>query len=175
MSRAPVLQRTDCGLYCPQGDFYIDPWRPVERAVITHAHSDHARTGHTHYLAHTDSEGTLRTRLGHELVFDDPEGSDPPKVTIKTSGNHTVVLNDDKKAPSVAIQTSGNQTVTLKDGSSPSIHLKDKSGNEVIIDTSSGTVRIKGNSRIELKANAGISIDGGGGMVDIRGSMINLN
>ncbi len=118
---------------------------------------------------------TLRTRLGHELVFDDPEGSDPPKVTIKTSGNHTVVLNDDKKAPSVAIQTSGNQTVTLKDGSSPSIHLKDKSGNEVIIDTSSGTVRIKGNSRIELKANAGISIDGGGGMVDIRGSMINLN
>jgi hypothetical protein len=45
----------------------------------------------------------------------------------------------------------------------------------VIIDTSSGTVRIKGNSRIELKANAGISIDGGGGMVDIRGSMINLN
>ncbi|HSU22568.1 ligase-associated DNA damage response exonuclease [Comamonadaceae bacterium OTU4NAUVB1] len=52
------------GLYCPAGDFYIDPWRPVDRAVITHAHSDHARTGHTHYLAHTDSEGTLRTRLG---------------------------------------------------------------------------------------------------------------
>jgi putative mRNA 3-end processing factor len=52
------------GLYCPPGDFYIDPWRPVDRAVITHAHSDHARVGHGHYLAHADSEGTLRTRLG---------------------------------------------------------------------------------------------------------------
>ena len=52
------------GLYCPPGDFYIDPWRPVDRAVITHAHSDHARVGHGHYLAHTDSAGTLRTRLG---------------------------------------------------------------------------------------------------------------
>jgi putative mRNA 3-end processing factor len=52
------------GLYCPPADFYIDPWRPVDRAVITHAHSDHARPGHGHYLAHTDSEGTLRARLG---------------------------------------------------------------------------------------------------------------
>ncbi|MDB5894760.1 MAG: ligase-associated box helicase [Rhodoferax sp.] len=55
------------GLYCPPGDFYIDPWRPVERAVITHAHSDHARMGSAHYLAHTDSEGTLRTRLGADI------------------------------------------------------------------------------------------------------------
>ncbi|MEJ8811481.1 ligase-associated DNA damage response exonuclease [Variovorax ureilyticus] len=52
------------GLYCPPGDFYIDPWRPVDRAVITHAHSDHARVGHGHYLAHHDSAGTLRVRLG---------------------------------------------------------------------------------------------------------------
>jgi putative mRNA 3-end processing factor len=55
------------GLYCPPGDFYIDPWRPVARAIITHAHSDHARVGHAHYLAHTDSEGTLRTRLGQDI------------------------------------------------------------------------------------------------------------
>lgn len=55
------------GLYCPPGDFYIDPWRPVERAVITHAHSDHARRGHRHYLAHTDSTGTLRIRLGADI------------------------------------------------------------------------------------------------------------
>lgn len=57
------------GLYCPAGDFYIDPWRPVDRAVITHAHSDHARIGHDHYLAHTDSEGTLRTRLGAGITL----------------------------------------------------------------------------------------------------------
>ncbi len=52
------------GMYCPPGDFYIDPWRPVERALITHAHADHARTGHAHYLAAAPAEGVLRTRLG---------------------------------------------------------------------------------------------------------------
>jgi len=55
------------GLYCTAGDFYIDPWKPVGRAVITHAHSDHARVGHGHYLAQTDSEGTLRARLGADI------------------------------------------------------------------------------------------------------------
>lgn len=57
------------GLYCPAGDFYIDPLRPVERAVITHAHSDHARVGHSHYLAHRLSEGTLRHRLGADITL----------------------------------------------------------------------------------------------------------
>jgi putative mRNA 3-end processing factor len=57
------------GLYCPPGDFYIDPWRPVARAVITHAHSDHARVGHGHYLAHRLSEGTLRARLGADITL----------------------------------------------------------------------------------------------------------
>jgi putative mRNA 3-end processing factor len=52
------------GLYCPAGDFYIDPWRPVDRAVITHAHADHARRGHARYLAASPSEGVLRARLG---------------------------------------------------------------------------------------------------------------
>ncbi len=55
------------GLYCLPGDFYIDPWRPVERAVITHAHSDHARAGHGHYLAHHFSEGILRRRVGADI------------------------------------------------------------------------------------------------------------
>jgi putative mRNA 3-end processing factor len=58
-----VVHRPE-GLYCPPGDFYIDPWRPVARAVITHAHSDHARIGHGHYLASQASEGVLRARLG---------------------------------------------------------------------------------------------------------------
>jgi putative mRNA 3-end processing factor len=52
------------GLYCPPGDFYIDPWRPVERAVITHAHADHARAGHARYLAAAPAESVLRARLG---------------------------------------------------------------------------------------------------------------
>lgn len=61
-----VIARPE-GLYCPPGDFYIDPWRPVERAVITHAHGDHARGGMGHYLAAAPSEGILRTRLGPDL------------------------------------------------------------------------------------------------------------
>lgn len=58
-----IVQRPE-GLYCPPGDFYIDPWRPVGRAIITHAHADHARVGHGHYLAAAPAEGVLRTRLG---------------------------------------------------------------------------------------------------------------
>ena len=63
MAQDLVVQRPE-GLYCPPGDFYIDPWRPVPRAVITHAHSDHARIGHGHYLAAAPAEGVLRVRLG---------------------------------------------------------------------------------------------------------------
>src|SRR5688572_10190048 len=63
MAQDLIVQRPE-GLYCPPGDFYIDPWRPVARAVITHAHSDHARMGNGHYLAAQPAEGVLRTRLG---------------------------------------------------------------------------------------------------------------
>ena len=58
-----IVQRRE-GLYCPPGDFYIDPWRPVDRAVITHAHADHSRRGHAHYLAAAPADGVLRARLG---------------------------------------------------------------------------------------------------------------
>ncbi|MES2415043.1 MAG: ligase-associated DNA damage response exonuclease [Pseudomonadota bacterium] len=61
-----IVQRPE-GLYCPPGNFYIDPWRPVDRAVITHAHADHARVGHAHYLAAAQAEGVLRSRLGTDL------------------------------------------------------------------------------------------------------------
>jgi len=57
------------GLYCPAGAFHIDPWRPVERAVLTHAHSDHASVGHKRYLATALSEGVLRTRLGTDIAL----------------------------------------------------------------------------------------------------------
>jgi putative mRNA 3-end processing factor len=52
------------GLYCVPGQFYIDPWRPVDRAVITHAHGDHARAGHGHYLAAASGVNVLKSRLG---------------------------------------------------------------------------------------------------------------
>lgn len=59
-----LVIQTAQGLYCPVGDFYIDPWRPVERALITHAHGDHARSGSAHYLAASPGEALLRHRLG---------------------------------------------------------------------------------------------------------------
>jgi len=60
----PLLQFNDCGIYCSVGDFYIDPWKPVNDAVITHAHSDHARWGNKRYLAHHLSREVMKYRLG---------------------------------------------------------------------------------------------------------------
>ncbi|MBM3442632.1 MAG: ligase-associated DNA damage response exonuclease [Bacteroidetes bacterium] len=59
-----MIRFTDNGLYCEAGDFHIDPWRPVPAAVVTHAHSDHARPGHGHYLCHEQSLPVMRARLG---------------------------------------------------------------------------------------------------------------
>lgn len=59
-----LIVATPEGLYCPAGDFHIDPWRPVARAVITHGHSDHARWGSQAYLCQRDSAPILRKRLG---------------------------------------------------------------------------------------------------------------
>jgi putative mRNA 3-end processing factor len=69
MHRAPLLEMTPAGLYCAAGDFYIDPLQRVPRALITHAHSDHARWGMGAYLSHRFNEGVLRKRLGSEVVF----------------------------------------------------------------------------------------------------------
>jgi len=59
-----LVTLTDDGLYCPAGGFHIDPWNPVARAVVTHAHADHARWGCGTYLAADPGEHLLRTRLG---------------------------------------------------------------------------------------------------------------
>ena len=67
MASQPVLQFTGKSIYCAQADAHIDPWIPVDRAIITHAHSDHARWGSKHYLAHKDSEAILRLRLGEDI------------------------------------------------------------------------------------------------------------
>src|ERR1700760_3028310 len=64
MAKKPLLEFTDCGIYCATGKFYIDPWKPVDDAVITHAHADHAYPGHKRYLAHHFSREVLIYRLG---------------------------------------------------------------------------------------------------------------
>src|SRR5918998_239749 len=62
-----LICRTDCGIYCPPGEFYIDPVQPVERALITHGHSDHARAGHGHVLATRETLDIMRLRYGDDF------------------------------------------------------------------------------------------------------------
>ena len=64
-----LLENTELGLYCPAGDFYIDPRRPVQRAVVTHAHTDHARWGCRHYLSARPGEHLLRMRMNNDAEF----------------------------------------------------------------------------------------------------------
>ncbi|PJF08321.1 ligase-associated DNA damage response exonuclease [Pseudorhodobacter sp. MZDSW-24AT] len=61
---AQLLSFTDRGIFCAEGGFYIDPWHPVDRALITHGHSDHARWGHGHYLCTHQALPVMRHRLG---------------------------------------------------------------------------------------------------------------
>lgn len=63
MSDAVVITTPE-GLYCPAGDFHIDPWRPVPRAVLTHGHADHARAGSASYLVAAPGAALIRERLG---------------------------------------------------------------------------------------------------------------
>ncbi len=58
------------GVYCEQADIYVDPWRPVPRAVVTHAHSDHARRGSGKYLVADEGLTLARLRLGHDAAID---------------------------------------------------------------------------------------------------------
>ena len=86
-----IVQRPE-GLYCPPGDFYIDPWRRVPRAVITHAHADHARVGHGHYLAAAPGAGLLRARLGagidlQALPYGEPVTHNGVRVSLHPAGH----------------------------------------------------------------------------------------
>jgi putative mRNA 3-end processing factor len=57
------IQFTDRGIYCEQANVYLDPWKPVEKALITHGHADHARPGHQHYLCTEGSKAIIQYRL----------------------------------------------------------------------------------------------------------------
>jgi putative mRNA 3-end processing factor len=63
-----LLRNTPEGLYCPPGDFHIDPVRPVARAVITHGHADHARAGHDAVLATPETLAIMRARYGEDCM-----------------------------------------------------------------------------------------------------------
>lgn len=66
MSASDLIVLRPEGLYCPVGDFHIDPWRPVPRAVITHGHADHARSGMGRYVVARSGLPILQWRLGEQ-------------------------------------------------------------------------------------------------------------
>jgi putative mRNA 3-end processing factor len=87
-----LLTPTDRGLYCPPGDFYVDPWRPVPRAVITHAHGDHARFGSDRYLCAAPGRAVLQNRLGPDaaiegLPYGEPVDLNGVRVSFHPAGH----------------------------------------------------------------------------------------
>ncbi|SLN73806.1 Metallo-beta-lactamase superfamily protein [Roseivivax jejudonensis] len=83
----PVLTFTDRGIYCPAGDFFIDPWRPVDRALITHGHADHARDGHRRYLATAAAAPVMRYRLG-DIALETIAYGEPRRIGDATVSFH---------------------------------------------------------------------------------------
>lgn len=80
MNEDNLLIWTSKGLYCPVGDFYIDPLKKVQRAVITHAHSDHARSGSKAYLTLDRGVNVLRARIGRKAAIESLKSAE--SVTI---------------------------------------------------------------------------------------------
>jgi putative mRNA 3-end processing factor len=89
-----ILTPQPAGLFCKPGGFYIDPVRPVERALITHGHSDHARPGHGHVLATAETLDLMRLRLGERFAgatqiarYGEPVRLDGVTVTFHPAGH----------------------------------------------------------------------------------------
>lgn len=75
MKPEALLHPTPAGLFCPVGGFHVDPVRPVERALITHGHSDHARAGHTHVLATRQTLDIMKIRYGDDFCTSEQEAA----------------------------------------------------------------------------------------------------
>ncbi|HEX2165632.1 MAG TPA: hypothetical protein VHG09_00220, partial [Longimicrobiales bacterium] len=83
-----MLQETVDGLFCPAGGFFIDPWQPVDRALITHAHGDHARAGSAAYLCAPGTAALLRRRLGPDAVIETIEYGSQVRIGDVTVSFH---------------------------------------------------------------------------------------
>lgn len=90
--REPLIKFTPKGIYCPTGDFYIDPMRPVSKALITHAHADHARWGMKKYIAHKFTKSILHSRLSEPadvqgVEYDEVLSINGVKVSFHPAGH----------------------------------------------------------------------------------------
>lgn len=88
MTSTSLLETTDRGLYCAAGGFFVDPWQPVDRAIVTHAHSDHAVWGCGSYLTTREGEEVLRVRVGREARVDSVAYGEPIDVNGVTVSLH---------------------------------------------------------------------------------------
>ena len=86
-----LIEFTDRGLCCKAGGFYIDPWKAVDKAIITHAHSDHARWGSKYYLCHTQCKPLLQMRLGennyHTVEWEEKIFMNGVQVSLHPAGH----------------------------------------------------------------------------------------
>ena len=87
-----MLELAENGFYCASGDFYIDPWGPVERAVITHSHADHARPGSKRYLTAQADRSLLGARLGEGALIEavpygEPVWLDGVRISLHPAGH----------------------------------------------------------------------------------------
>jgi putative mRNA 3-end processing factor len=65
-----LLTLNSKGLYCPKGEFYIDPWKPVKQAVVTHAHGDHLKSGSKAYYTTTTGEALMEHRIQQDTPYE---------------------------------------------------------------------------------------------------------
>ncbi len=89
-----IVKFTNKGIYCIPGKFYLDPWLPVDYAIISHGHADHARRGMKYYLCQNDSKSILKHRLGADinvqsLGYNEPKVVNGVRVSFFPAG-HTI-------------------------------------------------------------------------------------
>lgn len=75
-----LVKFTKKGIYCIPGKFYLDPWFPVDYAIISHGHADHSRPGNKHYLCQNDSKAIIKHRLGHDISIETLGYNEPKNI-----------------------------------------------------------------------------------------------
>ena len=75
-----LVKFTKKGIYCIPGKFYLDPWFPVEYAIISHGHADHSRPGNKHYLCQNDSKAIIKHRLGQDISIESLGYNEPKNI-----------------------------------------------------------------------------------------------
>ncbi len=87
-----MIKFTKKGIYCIPGKFYLDPWLPVEYAIISHGHADHARWGMKHYLCHTHTKNILKHRISDDILvetlgYNEPKTINGVRVSFHPAGH----------------------------------------------------------------------------------------